>query len=49
MTGTMRIMLADGLLGCIGTSQVIPNTGLAGMNHIGQIAWIGACGRDYRR
>lgn len=49
MTGTMRIMLADQLLGRIGTSRLVPNTGLAGMNHIGQTTKIGACRVDYRR
>jgi hypothetical protein len=52
MTGTartMRIMLAGQLLGCIGTGPLIPNTGLAGINRIGQTTQIGACGRGLRR
>jgi hypothetical protein len=39
MTGTartMRIMLADRLLGRIGTDRLVPHTGLTGINHIGQ-------------
>ena len=52
MTGTarsMRMILAVHLLGRIGMDPLVPNTGLAGINGIGQTTQIGACGADYRR
>jgi hypothetical protein len=52
MTGTarsMRMILAVHLLGRIGMDPLVPNTGLAGINRIGQTTQIGACGADYRR
>ena len=48
-TGTMRIMLAGWMLGRIRTGRLVPDTGLAGINRIGQTTQIGACGSDYRR